>query len=71
MQWYLAENQRAKFEEWQKNLNPPLDAYSGASGGRFSYIVTPTSLGYAYSVRDNMAKDKSNAEINVTDYSDW
>lgn len=67
MEWYLAENQRTKFEEWKRNLDPPLGTYSGASGGRFSYIVTPTSLGYCYSVRDNMSKD----EVDLTDFSDW
>ena len=65
--WHLAENQVAKFEEWQKNLDPPMDAYCGAIGGRFSYIITHTGLGTCYSVRDNM----SNSELNVTDYNDW
>lgn len=71
MSWSIPENQREKFNEWKKNLNPPLGTYDGASGGRFSYIETPTSLGMCYSVRDNMAEDKSNNEINVTDFSDW
>lgn len=39
----------------------------GCSGGRFSYIITPTSLGTAVSIRDEITKE----ELNVTDYNMW
>lgn len=69
--WQLAESQFDKFDKWKESLDPPLGTYDGANGGRFSYIITHTSLGSCFSVRDNMAKDKANAELDVTDYKDW
>jgi len=44
-----------------------LDEYSGASGGRFTYQFTPTSLGMVSKVIDNLKKD----EIDLTDYTSW
>lgn len=69
--WHLTDEQKAKVEVWMENLDTPLGTYDGASGGRFSYIETPTSLGVCHHIRDNMAKDKANAELDLTDTSDW
>lgn len=61
----LTEAQEKKLAEWIEANDP--NAYAGASGGRYSYILTPTSIGLCVSVRDNLKK----IEINLTDYSDW
>lgn len=55
--------QDAKVAELQKTLIP----YYGASGGAYSYIFTPTSLGLCVSIRNNLTKE----EKNLTDFSDW
>lgn len=41
--------------------------YSGAIGGSFSYIITPTSIGQSIVIRDNA----SGKEEDVTDYNNW
>ena len=56
--------QMEKFREWKSHHE---DVYSGATGGRYSWIFTPTSIGLCTEVQDNITKVK----INLTDYSDW
>jgi hypothetical protein len=43
------------------------EPYYGCSGGAYSYIYTPTSLGMIIGVRNNITKD----EINLTNFKDW
>jgi hypothetical protein len=43
------------------------EAYYGACDGGYSYRFTPTSLGTAVVVINNLTK----AEINVSDYENW
>lgn len=40
---------------------------SGAIGGQFSYIFTPTSLGIVCKIKDNIGGE----EIDLTDYFTW
>jgi hypothetical protein len=55
-------------DEQQKKANAWMDErqkYSGAIGGQFSYVFTPTSIGMAVSITDG--KDK----LDLTDYDLW
>jgi hypothetical protein len=61
----LTEEDRAKIKAWQ-NENEPM-AYSGAIGGRYTYMFTNTSLGCVVKVRDNLKK----IELDLTDYDSW
>lgn len=42
-------------------------AYYGASGGAYSYIFTPTSLGLVSTIKNNL----TNEELTLTDFGDW
>jgi hypothetical protein len=42
-------------------------AYYGATGGAYSYIFTPTSIGLVTVIRNNMTKE----ELTLTDFGDW
>lgn len=64
------EEQDAKVVEMQKDSERAklgLTPYYGASGGAYSYIFTPTSLGLCVAIRNNLTKD----EKSLTDTSDW
>lgn len=61
----LTEKQKQKLSDWIKNNDP--DKYCGAIGGRLTYSFTPTSIGIAVSVRDNITQ----LEIDLTEYEDW
>lgn len=63
----LSQEQKKKLEEWKKNLKPPEGSYSGAIGGRFTYLFTPTSLGVVIVVQDSMSK----TEIDLSEYDMW
>lgn len=41
--------------------------YTGAIGGQFTYLITPTSLGDIVVVEDAI----TNRELNLTDYEVW
>ena len=62
----LDADQQKKLIEWVEQLDPPLEAYAGATGGRFTYSFTPTSLGLITTVEDGLSGQK----IDLTDY-DW
>jgi hypothetical protein len=55
---------KEKLQTWFGSKEPK---YCGAIGGRFTYMMTPTSLGTVCKVRDNLDGD----EIDVTDYDMW
>jgi len=48
-------------------MNKHRREYTGASGGQFSWIYTPTTLGTVTVIRCNISKE----EEDVTDYSEW
>lgn len=60
----LSKEQIKKLEEWQDTLP---DVYTGAIGGRYQYIFTPTGLGDALTVKDLSTKQV----INLTEYDLW
>jgi hypothetical protein len=60
-QFTLTEEQYEKAKVWMEERAK----YSGAIGGQFSFVFTPTSLGIGVSVTDG--KDS----LNLTDYSKW
>lgn len=62
----LTAEQKEKIKTWQDSREPRK--YAGASGGRWTYEFTPTSLGVIVAVRDGML-DK--ASIDVSDYESW
>lgn len=61
----LTKQQKQKLSDWMEKNTP--DKYCGAIGGRWTYSFTPTTLGIAVSVRDNLTK----LEIDLTEYEDW
>lgn len=65
LQFELTKEQTEQFEKW-KNENEP-DLYAGLIGGRYTYELTPTSVGDTLVVKDNL----KNIEINLTDYENW
>ena len=60
----LTEKQKEKLSEWIRLLP---DKIEGAIGGRYTFLFTPTSIGIAVSVRDNITQ----LEIDLTEYEDW
>lgn len=66
MKFELSKEQEEKFEEWQEGRDPYR--YAGASGGRWSFTFTPTSIGTIVEVRDGLL-DK--AKLDLTDYESW
>jgi len=61
------EEQNAKVAERQKDKDFPSTPYYGCSGGAYTYLFTPTTLGMVVKVRNNMTKE----EIDLTDYEMW
>jgi len=62
----LDDDQRKKFDEWNRNHTCSLKKYSGAIGGRLTYCFTPTGLGVCLKV-----KCVCGEEIDLTDVSNW
>ena len=63
----LNNSQKEKLREWMESRN--LGQYEGASGGRFTFSFTPTSLGVVTEVFDNL--NKENNKLDLTDYNEW
>lgn len=63
---YAGEQGVTKLNNWLATKN--LDKYAGASGGRFTYSFTPTSLGVVVKVHDAMEQQDT---IDLTDYDSW
>jgi hypothetical protein len=64
MRWLLNLMQSEKLLGWDKKCNGKP---TGASGGRFTYLFTPTSLGLVIKVKCNLCGD----EIDLTEYNEW
>jgi hypothetical protein len=63
MNFELTEAEVARIAEWKKQF----DGWpQGVSGGVFSYVFIPTSIGTIVLVRHN-----SGAELDLTDYDAW
>lgn len=68
----LDAEEQTRLHEWMAEQNKLLTEqnksnYEGASGGRFTYSFTPTSLGVVTKVQDDLTGN----EIDLTDYSMW
>jgi hypothetical protein len=63
------EEQHKKVIEKQKGtkVEHPGEAYYGCSGGAFTYMFTPTTLGLVTEVKNNLTGET----INLTDFEDW
>jgi len=64
MTFSATKEQLAKFDAWSAKHKR---VYTGASGGRYTWSFTPTSLGVALVVTDEVTKQ----EIDLTDYESW
>lgn len=64
MTYHITEKQLEKIYKWMATLPPCKPT---AIGGRYSYIFTPTSLGYSTIVEDCISGEK----LDVTDYENW
>ncbi len=62
----LDDDERKKFEDWDRDHKCKLKEDSGAIGGRLTYCFTPTGLGTI-----TVIKCVCGEEINVTDFDSW
>lgn len=60
----LDDEEKAKLEAWIASRTPATPENSGAIGGTYTYMFTPTTLGTVVKVRDN----RDGAEVDLTDY---
>ena len=60
----LNEKERAAANEFIKKQDKP---YAGPTGGQFSYIFTPTTIGCVIKVVNHFTGE----ECDVTDYENW
>jgi hypothetical protein len=60
----ISVSQYEKLGRWDEKCNGKP---TGASGGRFTYSFTPTSLRVVIKVKCNLCGD----EIDLTEYEDW
>lgn len=63
----LTTTELQRMSDWADNLPLPLDTYAGASGGRFTFSFTPTSLGVVTVVTDQLTHET----LDLTDYDSW
>ena len=70
----MTASQAEKFQIWSEEQDKKVaekqgneQAYYGATGGAYTYMYTPTSLGMCLVVRNNITEE----EINLTNYEDW
>jgi hypothetical protein len=66
MDFTLTNKQKEKIKAWMDSIPNP-DEYTGAIGGRFSFIFIPTSIGTVVIVTDSISK----TELDATDYESW
>lgn len=62
--FYLDPSEIKKFNDWSSRLP---SGPTGASGGRFTYSFTPTTLGTVAKITDAITGET----IDVTDYDLW
>lgn len=62
----ITEKQQLTIKKWIDDLTVD-SVFTGAIGGRFTYLFTPTSFGTILVVRDSVTKK----ELDVTDYGSW
>ena len=62
----LSQTELEKLNKWLEE-RPKKDAYTGAIGGRLTYMFTPNNLGMTVKVKDELTGDV----VDLTDYSEW
>ena len=60
----LTLEQQVHIDAWKATLPA---AVIGASGGRFTYLLTPTGVGTIMEIQDNI----TGHTLNITDYTTW
>ncbi len=68
MNFHLTPEQVEKYKVWRSQLvmtNPNM----GAIGGAFSFVFVPTTIGTIVKVR--FSCNGKEAELDLTDYSEW
>ena len=65
MKFELDKEERAKFDEWRKEINKK-DSPQAAIGGAYTFSFTPTGLGVIIKV-----KHISGLELDLTDIDKW
>ena len=61
MTFTLTQEQLEAADKWQESQR---QIYNGVIGGRWTYVITPTSIGLIVKLIDNVTK----AEIDLTKY---
>ena len=64
MTFTLTQEQLKAADKWQES-QPKIDG--GAIGGRWTYVITPTSIGLIVTLIDNATQ----AEIDLTEYDSF
>ena len=72
MNFAIGPTELNKLADWidvnnKERLNSGKTLNDGASGGRFTYSFTPTSLGEILKITDNLCKKT----LDLTDYDSW
>lgn len=67
MSFAMSKQESIKASEFITTQIEKNDCRGGAIGGRFSYIFTPTTIGLAVEIRDNILKETKN----ITDFENW
>ena len=65
--WVAEQDKKVMEHQKGTELEHPGEAYYGACGGSLTYKFTPTGLGLAVHVQNNVTGE----EINLTNYEDW
>lgn len=65
MNFSLNEEEVRKFREWSAKHDK--NVYTGASGGRYTFSFTPTTLGTVAHVKDCITKE----ELTLTNFDNW
>jgi hypothetical protein len=63
----LTAEQAERARAWQAAMEVEHPANSGAVGGRFQFVFTPTSIGDCCSVRDTV----TGVDLDISDFTDW
>lgn len=63
----MSKTEETKAKAWEEIQTAKNNKQTTTIGGRFSYTFTPTSVGVAVVVRDNLL----NESLDVTDYDLW
>lgn len=63
----LSDKEESQARTFQEEQTSKQASSFSPIGGRFSYIITPTSVGHLVVIKDNQIGD----EKNITEYDSW